>query len=193
MRNITQNKKVQTPAQVPASKPVFPRTPQDEKIKVMIIHPINRLKEKMGMTPEQSLTITNEQMRRADEVNQDMAKFQPVEMESILNNMMLLWDGLQKIEVATQSSDAKRGEFLITLNKLEGLTLQFTSTLITDFTLSLKDFMYIARLDKKAHKVIIQAHLDVIILAHRHKIKDTEKAEAAKLKSMLQLAIRKNQ
>lgn len=185
MKNMTQP---QTP---PPAKAIQAHT-HDEKIKVMIIHPLNRIKEKMGILPEQALTLNDEQIRLAHEVSQDMAQFQPEEMEHILGDLIVLWSVLQKMETKTKNQNSQCSEFLISLNKLEGLALQFTSTLVADFALSLKDFMEQARLDHKAHKVIIQAHLDVIILAHRHKIKETEKAEAAKLKSMLQLAIRKN-
>jgi len=156
---------------------------------IMIIHPVNRLKEKVGSEKNIDIYIDPKNIKAANETLQKTSALKEKEIDHIIINLFSLWD---KLKNNNKNRNHCSTLFYIYLNRLDDLSLLFSMAIIRKFTQSLKEFLEDYDLDKNAHRIIIQAHLDVINLSHESKIQDINSRDAKELQTILGVAMKKN-
>lgn len=161
--------------------------------KVQIIYGANKLKMKLlGRHNMQDVTFPPYAIRRAE---RELSNHDPFiidqEMKSLVFSTISIWSNLKE-----SREKRKQTHVLMTLhtytNRILDLSLFCSFTLMTHFTQSLKIFLEHVDLDNPAHIVIIQAHVDVMDLAHQNKILTFNAPQAQHLKHTLQRAIEQN-
>lgn len=159
---------------------------------VEIIHRKNRLKEKVieagSMAGAGSGFIDPEAIMRAQEVIDGGQDTFMDELKRSLEALVSIWTSLKKGGV----NDADKIEEIHRLsNHIKDMAGTFGNGLMDDFGQSLRDFSDSIDITKKAHITIVQAHIDVMMIAFTQDIRDIDTREAVELKSVLEQAIHK--
>lgn len=156
---------------------------------IIIVHTINRLKEKIRPRQNTNVYFTENDIAQAQNALDGAKGFKEQEEKLLIQNLLSLWSQMK--ELPTKNNHLLT-MFIIYINRLDDLSSIFSAEVIQDFVASLKKFLQKVDIENKSHRVIIQAHLDVINLAHHHKIEASQSEDAANLKRMLDLAIQQN-
>jgi hypothetical protein len=164
---------------------------EDKGVKVFIIHPVNKIKKKIGCLKNDDFSFSNKQITDASLKNNPSDEQKNQQIQDIISNLTLLWENIKKSD-DIQKEKHKTTMLRIYINRLHDLSLQFSLALTQDFTKSLKIFIEDAILVKKNHQIIIQAHIDVINLSLFNKITHADSSNAESLKKILKEAIEKN-
>ncbi len=159
---------------------------------VIMIEPINRMRSKITKNKNKAFIFSDKQIKGAQiAINQCESRKQ-AEQEDLIKDIFSQWKNLV---AATSTNNNEREAFQKSIHKLSELSALFTDEVMQDFVLSLQKFITqnnLATLDNPAHRIIIQAHLNVINLTHTHKVKFKNSATANKLFRMLNTAIEQN-
>ncbi len=156
---------------------------------VIIVHPINRLKEKIRPKQNIDVYITEEKIKELQNSLDSCHDLQEQEQNLLMQNIRSLWD---KIKESPEKNNHCLTMFFIYINRLDDLSSIFSNEVIQSFIKLLKTFLQEADIQLKKHRVIIQAHLDVINLAHKQKIELKNSKDAQDLHSILEIAIQQN-
>lgn len=111
------------------------------------------------------------------------------EMESLVSNASSLWKTLKTNE---QGRAHIQTMLSIYVNRIIDLSLTFSYDLMVHFAKSFKIFLEEIDLKNPVHVIIAQAHIDVINLAHKNKIRTQDNPLAQDLMKTLQKAVEQN-
>ena len=156
---------------------------------VIIVHPINRVKEKIRPKQNINISFSNENINAAQNILEKSHDLKDKELDLIIQNLLSLWS---KIIAKPSKENHCFTMFFIYLNRLDDISAIFKVDVLYDFIQSLKEFLEHANIENNSHQVIIQAHMDVINLAYQHKIESKDDEDAKNLKKMLLIAIEQN-
>lgn len=163
------------------------------KDKIHIFHRLNRLKLKAGAELDDTRTgfLDPLAVYRAQKSIDEKAGQYGDELEQVLVKIESSWADLQ---AAKNPKDAKRARNHIFnyANNIKDLASTYNYELMDYFGKSLRDFA--DRIDPaiEAHKVIVQAHIDVMWVTFHHGIKEDEGPLAQELKDIITKAIAEN-
>ena len=156
---------------------------------VMIVEPVNRIRAKIPLTREASVRFSEKQLKSAALSLVHAEKLKEGEQDSLIFDIFSLWKDL----LANPTNDnGSFPEFHKNINKLKDLSALFSDEVLQDLIASLQKFLAKTDLELQNHRVIIQAHLNVINLTYMHKVKFKNSPTALKLFDMLNLAILQN-
>lgn len=143
----------------------------------------------MGFSHDGSVSFSKDQICAASSLQ--VARNAENQIQIILNNLKMLWKDL-KLEEEHNNNAHKNTVFRLYVNRLYDVGLQSKMEVLCYFSKSLKLFSEKDIFLKKNHKVIIQAHIDVINLCFADKITSLESFDAKNLQIMLNKAIEDN-
>lgn len=164
----------------------------DNAQKVEIFHRVNKLKKKTGASPNAAGGyIDDRAVARAQQVVKTMEKDYKVEVLRVLQEMDEAWGFVQS--AITPDEIAKGHQNLYhSANHVKDLASMYGYDLMQHFARSLRDFAEKIDVDKPKHRVIVQAHVDVMWVTYNKDIKGQGGAAADELKEIVAQAIEQN-
>ena len=166
----------------------------NEKKTVEILHRINHLKRKAGGDPhnDKEGRISENAIKEADRQIERFCGNCPKVVRESLDTLITCWQELKAVE-NTEKKKSLAQDIFTKAHQIKDVGSMCGYLLISDFGESLRDYILETKLDQNAHEKIIQAHIDVMMIAYRDNIKDDGGPVAAELRSLLQKAIEKYQ
>ena len=166
-------------------------TGEDDDYEVEAIKAPNKLKIKItGSESSGPGKIDEEAIAQADQFIEDMCAECPKFIGKAVDRLMMYWDEMKSTDDAEELQDLTNKVFT-QAHEVKDIGGMCGYTLISDFGESLRDYIKMTTLSHDAHRVIIQAHVDVIRIAGRELIRDDGGPQAQELKTMLRTAIEK--
>ena len=158
---------------------------------VEIFHRINKLKKKAGLslTDGKKGIVDPDAVRRAQIVIDDKETEYPPTVKELIEQISSIWKGISDMGEDEQKQALETIYHLA--NNIKDITETYDHNLMHHFSLSLRDFCEIVDLGKSEHSIIVQAHLDVMLVTYEEKLKSDETAQAEELKNVVKLAIEK--
>lgn len=160
--------------------------------KVEILHRINKLKKKTGVTAASGATgyIPEALIKSAQEIIDEKESDYPPSVKAILEEIEGVWRGVP--DLPEESQKAAIEAIYNYANNIKDLTSMYQHDLMHHFSLSLREFCEKIDVGKKPHHIIVRAHLDVMWVTYDEKLRSDETAQAEELKKALQIAIEKH-
>ncbi len=158
---------------------------------IEIFHRINKLKLKAGLPVFDNVhgVISPESVNKAQEIINEKESEYPIEVADVLKNLQSSW------EIYLKAGDEERREALEKIynysNNIKDLTCMYKHDLMSHFSLSLRDFCEKIDIEKKEHQIIVQAHIDVMLVTYQEKLRSDQSEKADELKSIVARAIQK--
>ncbi len=165
------------------------KSPLKKIQEIIVVHPINRLKEKIRPGENIDVYITEDKIKELQNSLDNCQELQEQEQDLLIQNIFSLWG---KIKSSPEEGEHCLTMFHIYINRLDDLSATFCSEVIQSFIRLLKRFLQKSDIKLRKHRVIIQAHLDVINLAHMQKIHLKDTKDAKNLYEILEIAIQQN-
>ena len=165
---------------------------EEEGSGVEIYHRINRLKLKAGAASVHDGPghIDPKSVKRAQTAIEKRQALYMSEVEKELLALTSAWEEAKKI--GTNEGAAKPLDKLYhCANHVKDLAATFNYELMQHFGLSLREFARKIDITKKAHHIIVHAHMDVMWVVLRENIKDHGGPKAEELKKIVAMAIEK--
>ena len=161
-------------------------------IKVEIYKLANRLKAMMGSRyqDQDEGFIAPEMIEEADKVIAESCLTCPALISQHLENLSSLWAQMSKMENSPQRNDLAQEIFTLA-HEIKDVGSICGYMLIAYFAESLRDYIGRTDLNMKAQVVIIQAHVDAMLIVNRQGYKVDAGPEAEELKKMVKMAIEK--
>jgi len=161
--------------------------------KVKIQHRLNRLKLKAGVAldDERLGYIDPKAIKRAQDAIDSQESSYAGEVEEVLVKLDSTWEDL-KSEKDKKKTKKLANQIYNYANNIKDMAETFKYKLMGEFGQSLRDFCEKVDADKEEHRIIVQAHIDVMWVAFKHNIKDEGGPQAKELKNMLAKAIEKH-
>lgn len=158
---------------------------------VEVVHRINRLKEKVLDERSQGATgfIDSALIKKAQGVVERSHEVYTKEAHSALDLLVSVWSRLKNGTSQDVSGDI--GELCKLSNRLKDMSSTYGYDLLSHFGESLRDFSERLDISRRAHQVIVQAHIDVMWIAFNEKLRDMEGKKAEELKTIVSKAIEK--
>ncbi len=158
---------------------------------VEIIHRVNRIKKKVGGAQSISAGVIDpHSIQRAKKTIQNSETAYLKEVEDIIPELNRLWLCLKKAD------ETEHRQFLQELsrysNRIKDMASTYNYELMAYFSESLRDFTEKTNMRNSAHHTIIQAHIDVILIVHKEKLKEQIGKKAENLKLFVAQAIEKH-
>ena len=160
--------------------------------KVFIIHPINKIKKKVGSFTSEKVLFRNTAIVDASKKDKQFTEKANTEVVSIIQNLFSLWKTIQEKDSNTMKCQHSEKMFQKYINRLYELSLQFSLDTIEELSESLKIFIEDANTQNINHRIIIKAHLDVIKLSDSQNITSKNCQEFKQLREILTIAIQEN-
>lgn len=160
---------------------------------VEIIHRKNRLKEKVSVGGVSSGKgfIDPQHIKNAQKVIEDGGDAYQKEIEKTLHRLLATWAELQKMTSQDSGYKEKLDEIHRYTNHIKDIASTFSYNLMDYFAQSLRDFSDFIDVGLAAHVKIVQAHIDVMMVAFQKNIKDDGGVQAQELKKIVAQAITK--
>ncbi|MEM7680185.1 MAG: Hpt domain-containing protein [Pseudomonadota bacterium] len=162
-------------------------------MKVEIIKIANQLKKKLGIRPSidgGEGFIDPEAVVQADRLIEEMCKDCSSSISGFLKELNKIWADMRNMN----KSDERQilADRLFTqAHEIKDIAAMCGYDLIADFAESLRDYISETELSVEAQRVIIQAHIDAITVAHKKGLKDDGVPAAEELKALIKVAIEK--
>ena len=109
-------------------------------------------------------------------------------MESNLAKLNDLWSKMRDLPASDERTQISNDIFFLA-HEMKDVSAMCGYPLISYFSESLRDYINKAELSMKAQKVIVQAHLDAIMVVHHKGYKTDAGAATEELKTMVKKAI----
>lgn len=156
--------------------------------KVEVYHRVNKLKLKAGAHLHDGPGyIDPHAIERAQTVVQKKEHLYRNEVEENLNRLSAAWKKLQSADDA-KISEGKE-ELYHYANHIKDLAATYNYELMKYFGESLRSFCEKIDTSKTQHLAIVQAHIDVMVVAYKQNIKDHGGDQAEELKTVVEKAI----
>ncbi len=161
------------------------------KAKVEIFHRINKLKLKAGAAlDEKGVGFLDEKaIKRAQAAIDAKVTEYTDELESMLARLNSTWNSALENAKNPEATKQHASAMHNYANNIKDLAATYDYDLMEYFGHSLRDFCEKVDFSNKAHKTIVQAHIDVMTAAWRKKIKGSDEEMAKELKETLAKAI----
>ena len=159
---------------------------------VEIFHRINKLKLKAGLPVYDNVNgvIDPKSIKKAQAKIDEKEEEYPIEVKGVLENLAESWQAYQK--AADEDARAERLEQIYNYsNNVKDLTSMYAHDLMTHFSLSLREFCEKIDHEKQEHRVIVQAHIDVMWITYEEKLRSDTSEKAEELKKVVKVAIDK--
>lgn len=159
---------------------------------VEVFNRVNRLKLKAGAGLNDGPgRLDQSAIDRANSVVRTMASLYPKEIKNILAALEREWAELKETEEGARNRELVE-KISNTANHVKDLASTFGYDLMAYFGESLRDYILHTELSQKEHYIIVQAHIDVMMVAFRENLKDDDGgAIAEELKKVIAQAIQK--
>ncbi|MFP4313428.1 MAG: hypothetical protein ACLFR0_03780 [Alphaproteobacteria bacterium] len=166
------------------------------KQEVVIINRKNRLKEKVVKdTANASMsakgTLDKEAIKRAQKVIDDGQDSYKQELKDNLQNLVICWTNIKNLDKDDPEIISSKKDFHRLANHIADVAGTFGFDLMAYFGKSLRDFNDNLRVDDKNHLIIVQAHIDVMLVAFQQNLKSADTPEAKELIKTVSQAIQK--
>jgi len=158
---------------------------------VEVYHRVNKLKLKAGANLHDGEGfIDTKAVERAQTVIDRKETLYKNEVEEVLKKLDEAWAKIktgdaEQIEHGTE-------ELYHYANHIKDLATTYDYKLMSHFGSSLREFAGKIDPSKKAHLTLVQAHLDVMMIAYKANIKDDGGEQAMELKQIVGAAIKKH-
>lgn len=165
----------------------------DSGVKVEIFKIANRLKKKLGTRNDGAQGeghIDPALIEEADKLIEELCKECPKSISGFLKQMSTVWASMKDME-RTLERDEKSKELFTLSHEIKDISAMCGYKLISDFAESLRDYVGKTELSLDAQRVIIQAHIDAITVAHKNDLTETGSPEASELMQLVKVAIEK--
>lgn len=161
--------------------------------KIKIQHRLNRLKLKAGVAidDERLGYIDPKAIEKAQAAIDSQESSYVGEVEEVLVKLDSTWEDLKNEKDAKKIEKATSRLYNFA-NNVKDMAETFNYKLMGYFGQSLRDFCEKLDVAHEAHRIIVQAHIDVMWVAFKHNIKDEGGQQASELKNMLAQAISKH-
>ena len=161
--------------------------------KIKIQHRLNRLNLKAGVAidDERLGYIDPKAIEKAQAAIDSQESSYTGEVEEVLVKLDSTWEDL-KNEKDAQKIKKGISRLYNFANNIKDMAETFDYGLMGYFGQSLRDFCEKIDVALEAHRIIVQAHIDVMWVAFNHDIKDEGGIQASELKNMLAQAISKH-
>lgn len=158
--------------------------------KVTIFHRINKVKMKAGATAHDKRAgfIDPKAMKAAQAAIDDQEDSYSSEIEAVIMRVDSSWEDL-KGEKDSKKQKKLKSELYNYANNVKDIAETFKYELMGHFGKSLRDFCEKLDVEKDEHKIIVQAHIDVMWIAFQQNIKDHGGPVAEELKAIVAKAI----
>ena len=159
---------------------------------VEIIHRINKLKKKAGLslTYGKKGIVDHDAVKRAQQVIDDKETEYPPTVKELIDQISALWKSVKDMPAEDEQKQALETLYHLS-NNIKDITDTYGHNLMHHFSLSLRDFCEIVALEKPEHNIIVEAHLNVMLITYEERLKSDETAQAEELKNIVQIAIEK--
>lgn len=181
---------MKTVAKQPAKRWKYTMNNSDEN-KVQIYKRINKLKLKAGLGLEDNkvgVIDRNAIYRSQNIIDQKEAEY-ALTVKEILEKLTLAWEELKK------SGGEERKELIDQIynfsNNIKDLTATYRHDLMHHFSLSLRNFCEKIDVNKEEHHIIVEAHIDVMWITLKEKLRGEAGPKAEELKTIVARAIEK--
>ncbi len=174
-----------------------PNDPHDPSVssgpQVRVLELINRLRKKLGAQVkrnDQQGYIDPEAIKEADALIDKMCAECPQTMAALLDEIVACWDEM-KDKPRSDERDELGKRIFTTAHEIKDLGAMCGYEIAAYFAESLRDYIARTELRLKAQRVIIQAHVDALIVVQREGLRDEGGTAADELKAMVKIAIDK--
>ena len=160
---------------------------------IEIIKLPNALKKKMGIKVSESTDsgrIDSDAIAEADRLIDDLCKDCTNSIDQFLKVLVKNWADVQDAAQG-EERDLLSQELFIQAHEIKDIAAMCGFALISDFAESLRDYIDETELSVEAQRVIIQAHIDAIAVAHKKGLKEDGGPAADELKALIKVAIDK--
>ena len=159
---------------------------------VEIYHRINKLKLKAGLPDHASAQgqISSGKIQSAQTIIDDKEEEYPIEVSDVLSKVQESWAAFKNTD--GDERDKNLDAIYNYSNQIKDLTTMYNRDLMSYFSESLRDFCEKINPDKAEHHVIVQAHIDVMLVTYEQKLLSETTPEAEELKKVLAKAIQQN-
>lgn len=164
----------------------------DHAPQVEIFHRVNKLKQKTGASPDApGGYIDDRAVEQAQQVVKAMEKDYKAEVLRVLQDMDEAWQCIQNAVTPDETATGHQ-DLYHSANHIKDLAAMYGYDLMQHFARSLRDFAEKIDVDKPKHRVIVQAHVDVMWMTYNKDIKGQGGAAADELKEIVAQAIEQN-
>lgn len=163
------------------------------RFKVEIIKLGNHIKRKMGLDPQDQREgfIDPEAIKEADQLIKDMCAECSNSIGLILSSLSEKWAMMKDIGHDSSVRQGLSEEIFTLSHEIKDVGAMCGYELIAHFAESLRDYIDETNLNLEAQKVIIQAHVDAMQLAHKNDVKEDNGPLANELRQLVKVAIDK--
>jgi hypothetical protein len=160
--------------------------------KIEIFKMANYLKNRLGSRyqDQDEGFIAPELIIEADKAIADSCKDCQTSITAFLESLSKLWTSMKDIPQGAQREDLSRQIFTLS-HEIKDVSALCGYELLSYFAESLRDYINKAELNIQAQVVIIQAHMDAMMIVHKQGFKKDAGPEAEELKKMVARAIAK--
>ena len=162
-------------------------------IKVEIIRLTNHLKRRLGFDPkdESEGFIDPKAIEEADKLIEALCAECSQSIGGFLKQLNEKWALMREIAENNAEREALSEAMFTLSHEIKDIGSMCGYNLIAYFAESLRDYIGETELNLEAQKVIIQAHLDSMQLAHKNDVKEDDGPVATELKQLVKVAIDK--
>lgn len=159
---------------------------------VEIFHRINKLKKKAGLslTDGKKGVVDHAAVKRAQNAIDEKENEYPPTVKDLINQISQIWKSIKDMPNEEEQKQALETVYHLA-NNVKDITETYNHNLMHHFSLSLRDFCEIVDLKKSEHNIIVEAHLNVMLITYEEKLKNDETAQAEELKNVVRQAIEK--
>lgn len=163
---------------------------------VVIINKKNRLKEKVVRDTANASVCAKgfldpESIKRAQKVIDDGQESYKEELKENLEELVYCWSTMKNETEADHDIKTVKKDFHRLSNHIADVAGTFGYDLMAYFGKSLRDFNDNLNPQDKNHRIIVQAHVDVMLIAKQNDLKSADSPEAKELINVVSKAIQK--
>lgn len=162
-------------------------------MKVEIFKIANRLKDKLNLKPhekDKEGRIAPEAIEEADRLIAALCEECPSSIGGFLKDLNTKWTKMKDMGNTEERQELSKEIFTVA-HEIKDISAMCEYDLISHFAESLRDYVNQTELSLDAQRVIIQAHIDAITVAHKQSIKQDGGPIAEELKKAVKIAVEK--
>lgn len=159
-------------------------------LKVEIFKLANKLKARLGrqFKEQEEGFLAPEAIAEADQLIAKLCTECPQAISRHLETLSKLWVKMRDAKNPEERHDISRQVFTIA-HEIKDLSSMCGYELIAYFAESLRDYIDKTELDIAAQVIIVQAHMDAMLVVHRQGVKKDAGPQAEELKEMVRKAV----
>lgn len=162
-------------------------------IKVRMFKLTNRLRKKLGMNfqrNDEPGEIPEDAIAEADKLIEKMCAECPKTMKGLLEDIVKNWEEMKDLPRSGERDEYAQKIFTLA-HEIKDISTMCGYELASYFSESLRDYIAMTELKLNAQRVIIQAHVDALLVVIKQGMDDVNDPAAQELKQMVKVAIDK--